>query len=162
MTDSAEPAPEAAPLFRQEALEYHNAAESEGHVLRVSPRWIQWVYPLLLLVLAASFLYAAIGSTYEYAAGPALIRLEGRTELTARVAGTVSEVLARPGEHVQRGQLLVRFYLAAASHLGTVDGRWPVVACHHHWVATGDRERAGEQQMERSSGHERLLCTLGR
>jgi membrane fusion protein (multidrug efflux system) len=98
-------------LFREQAMEYHRAGlTGEGDVLRVDPRWMRWTYRLLLLVVVAGLLFAVLGKIREYAAGPAVVRLGGRTDLTATADGTVTQVLARPGERVVRGKLLVRFY----------------------------------------------------
>jgi membrane fusion protein (multidrug efflux system) len=50
------------------------------------------------------------GRVSEYASGPAVLRIAGHTELTARAEGTVEEVRVLPGERVGEGQVLVRFY----------------------------------------------------
>jgi membrane fusion protein (multidrug efflux system) len=99
-------------IFREEALQYHVAYRAEGDLLRISPAWTRWAYWLLVGVLGAGALYSIFGTVYEYASGPAVVRLEDRTDLTARSAGTVSDVLVHPGQHVVQGDLLVRFYLA--------------------------------------------------
>jgi membrane fusion protein (multidrug efflux system) len=100
-------------LFREEAVQHHNAYRAQGDLLRISPRWATWAYWLLVAVMATGAVYAVIGTVYEYASGPAVVRMEGRTNLTAKSAGTVAAVLARPGERVVQGDLLVRFYEAA-------------------------------------------------
>jgi membrane fusion protein (multidrug efflux system) len=51
-----------------------------------------------------------LGTVHEYASGPAIIRVEGRAELTARAAGTVSSVNVQPGQRVTADQVLVTFY----------------------------------------------------
>jgi membrane fusion protein (multidrug efflux system) len=99
-------------IFREEALAHHAQYPARGDVLRISPRWTRWAYGVLLLVLVAGLAYAALGTVHEYATGPAVVRVEGRRDLTAKAPGTVSEVLARPGQRVKRGDVLVRFYLA--------------------------------------------------
>ncbi len=99
-------------IFREEALRYHGEYRSAGAVLRISPGWVSWFYWLLVLVLVSGGLYAIFGTVHEYATGPAVVRIEGRVDVTARTAGTVSEVLVKPGQRVGQGDLLVGFYLA--------------------------------------------------
>ncbi|HVR98423.1 MAG TPA: HlyD family efflux transporter periplasmic adaptor subunit [Thermoanaerobaculia bacterium] len=101
-------------LFREQAVEHHrDGLSGEGDLLRADPGWMRWTFRLLVAVVVAGLLFAVLGKIREYAAGPAVIRLGGRTDLTANAAGTVTQVLARPGERVARGRLLVRFYGAA-------------------------------------------------
>ncbi len=98
-------------LFREQAIEHHrDGLSGEGDLLRADPGWMQWTFRLLVAVVAAGLLFVVLGKIREYASGPAVIRLGGRTDLTANAAGTVTQVLARPGERVARGRLLVRFY----------------------------------------------------
>jgi membrane fusion protein (multidrug efflux system) len=60
-------------------------------------------------------IYAVFGQVNEYAAGPAIIRLGERADLTSITAGTVVNVLVRAGEAVKAGQILVQFYSAQES-----------------------------------------------
>jgi membrane fusion protein (multidrug efflux system) len=99
-------------IFRKEALEAQNEYRGAGDILRLSPAWTRWSYWLLLGVLIAGFVYSVIGTVGEYASGPAIVRVEGRSELTARAAGTVAEVLVQPGQRVEAGRMLVTFYSA--------------------------------------------------
>src|SRR5262249_37984843 len=84
--------------------------QSEGDLLRISPSWTRWAYWLLVLVLVAGLLYAVLGTIDEYASGPAVVRVEGRTDITATTAGVVEAVLAQPGQRVTAEQALVRLY----------------------------------------------------
>ncbi len=103
---SAEPG-----LFRAEALEHHHRGlPDQGNVLEISPIWTRWVYRLLVAVFAAAVLYAVWGTVDEYAEGIAVVRAEGRSDVTAPVAGTVSTLEVRPGQRVAAGELLVRLY----------------------------------------------------
>jgi membrane fusion protein (multidrug efflux system) len=97
-------------LFREEALEEYARGRDVGSPLRLSPRWAAWTWRILLLLFAGGLAFAAFGRVSEYAAGPAVLRIVGHTELTARTDGTVEEVLVLPGERVREGQVLVRFY----------------------------------------------------
>jgi membrane fusion protein (multidrug efflux system) len=98
-------------LFREQALRIHQEGiRIEGDLLRADPRWMQWTYRLLLAVLVATLLFSVLGTVHEYASGPAVVRLGGRTDLRATAAGTVSEVGVVRGEPVAAGQVLVRLH----------------------------------------------------
>jgi membrane fusion protein (multidrug efflux system) len=105
--------PTASDLFRAEALEEYAVGRDEGSLLRISPRWTDWTYPVLLVLFFAALLAAVFGKISEYATGAAIVRMSGHAELTARAAGTVEEVLVTPGERVTEEQTLVRFYSGA-------------------------------------------------
>jgi membrane fusion protein, multidrug efflux system len=113
----------AAALFREEAVEYHQVGlRSEGDVLRVDPGWMRWTYRLLLAVLVGGLLFSLLAWVREYASGPAVVRLGGRTDLTATVDGTVTQVDVTPGTAVTPGRLLVRFYgVREANELAQID-----------------------------------------
>ena len=97
-------------IFRREALEHRlRGFGDHGEVLQISPRWTRWAYRLLLAVFATAVLYMVTGSIDEYVAGPAVVRLEGRNEITATLPGTVTSVAVEAGQRVAAGQLLARF-----------------------------------------------------
>jgi membrane fusion protein (multidrug efflux system) len=100
-------------LFRAEALSYHDEGyRGSGNVLRISPEWIPAAYWLLLLVVGTGAAYGAFGTLTEYATGPAVIRVEGRTRVTAPSASTVATVDVEPGQRVAAGGVLVTLYQA--------------------------------------------------
>ena len=113
----------AAALFREEAVEHHNVGmRGEGDVLRVDPGWMRWTFRLLVTVLVAGLLFTLVAQVHDYAAGPAVVRLGGRSDLTATADGTVSQVAVATGEKVDAGRLLVRFYGAReAAELARLD-----------------------------------------
>ncbi|RKH13172.1 HlyD family efflux transporter periplasmic adaptor subunit [Corallococcus sp. CA047B] len=95
-------------IFRKEALDYYQLhRRHEGDVLRVAPRWTRWSYPLLMALVAVVLVFCSLGSVSEYAAGPALIRVERRVRLTAPETSVVTSVAVRPGQHVTPGQVLM-------------------------------------------------------
>ncbi len=96
--------------FRQEALEAYTSWQRPGDVVRVSPRWVDRVYALLVSACVAAFVYAAVGTVNEYSSGLAVVRMAGRAEITASVAGTIASVLVVPGQRVRAGQVLVELY----------------------------------------------------
>jgi multidrug efflux pump subunit AcrA (membrane-fusion protein) len=123
LADSASDGLAAAALFREEAVEHHNVGmRGEGDVLRVDPGWMRWTFRLLVTVLVAGLLFTLIAQVHDYASGPAVVRLGGRSDLTATADGTVSQVAVAPGERVDAGRLLVRFYGAReAAELARID-----------------------------------------
>jgi multidrug resistance efflux pump len=73
-------------------------------------------------VLVAGLLFTLVARVHDYAEGPAVVRMGGRNDLTATADGTVSQVLSAPGERVEAGHLLVRFYGAReAAELQRID-----------------------------------------
>jgi len=97
-------------IFRAEALEYHfRGSRTHGDLLRLSPRWMNWTYWLLLTVLAAGSIYVIFGSANEYATGAAVIRDERRTVVSTIAGGLITDIAVQPGQHVEADQLLLRF-----------------------------------------------------
>ena len=104
-------ATEAGEVFRREALEHHNRGfDDQGNLLELSPSWTPWAYRLLLMVFVAAILYTVFGTVTEFATGVAVVRVDNRTEISATLAGTVTAVEVAPGDVVEAGQLLARFY----------------------------------------------------
>ncbi len=100
-----------AELFREEAVaEYTRGFGERGSPLELAPGWTRWTWPLLMAGLAALVLFAALARVHEVADGPAVVRIGGRTDVTAVAAGVVGAVAVRPGQAVGRGDLLVRLH----------------------------------------------------
>lgn len=97
-------------IFRAEAVEAHLQKRVRGDVVRVTPAWIEWTYLLLIAMLIAGAAYLAFGSVNRYSSGAAVVQLNGRTDVTANVSGTVVSVDVQPKDHVEAGQVLVRLY----------------------------------------------------
>jgi membrane fusion protein (multidrug efflux system) len=98
----------ASDIFREEALKHHLSGTEHGDVLRLSPDWINSTYWIIVATALASLVYVAVGRIDEYATGIGVVRLEGRLEVTATTAGTVSRIEAEPGRPVRAGDPLVR------------------------------------------------------
>jgi membrane fusion protein (multidrug efflux system) len=115
-----------ADIFRDEALEHHAAAGvREGDWLRLSPKWMTSTLWLLVGLVVAFLGFAAVSTIGEYSTGPAVVRLAGRTEVTASQAGPVTAVEVRPGDRVSAGQVLVRFQNAReAAELARIEREW--------------------------------------
>jgi membrane fusion protein (multidrug efflux system) len=97
-------------IFREEALRHHEGTQQDGDVLRISPSWTRWTYWSVLGLLLAALAYSLLGTLPEYASGPALVKVDGQSQLTVDLPGIVSSVEVRPGQRVEPGQALVRFH----------------------------------------------------
>lgn len=98
-----------AQLFREQALQARERGASEGALLRLSPEWVSLTYWCTVAAFVAALVYCAVGTLHEYATGPAVVWISGRTHVTATVPGTVSSIDVKPGQKVETGQILVRF-----------------------------------------------------
>lgn len=100
-------------LFRAQAVQHAaSAGRMEGDILRLSPRWTRWAYWVLAAAFAFGLLYCVFGTMHEYATGPAVVWVTGRTELTSPVSSTVRSIDVHPGQRVEPGAVLVRFHAA--------------------------------------------------
>lgn len=102
-------------LFRPEAVDALSRAGERPSLLRIAPTWTRWTFVIVLAACASALVYSFVGTIDEYAVGPALIRADGRREVTAAASGIVAMVDVRPGEHVTQGHLLIRLHDASES-----------------------------------------------
>jgi membrane fusion protein, multidrug efflux system len=98
------------PLFRDEAIAHQRSRGLQAELLAIDARSTAWGFRLLCAGLIASVAFLALGRLDEYASGPAVVQLEGRTTLTASFAGLVTKVAVKPGDRVEAGDELVRFH----------------------------------------------------
>jgi biotin carboxyl carrier protein len=96
-------------IFRREALEQYQHTDEQRDPLMLSPAWTRWTYWLLLSGLVGALVFSLLFEVHEYASGPAVVWMGGRTDVTATAAGTVRSVEVRAGQPVAAGQVLVRF-----------------------------------------------------
>ncbi|RKH54328.1 efflux RND transporter periplasmic adaptor subunit [Corallococcus llansteffanensis] len=95
-------------IFRKEALDYFQQhRRKEGDVLRLAPPWTKWAYGALMSMLAVGLLVCTLGEVSEYASGPALIRVERRTDITTPTGGVVATVDVQPGQRVAADHVLM-------------------------------------------------------
>ena len=97
-------------LFRRQALTYHAGGLSgqRSRPLEISPSWVGRAFAVLVVLVVTAVAFLSLAHIDQYASGPAVVRADGRTDVTARLAGTVSEVAVAPGQPVAAGDLLVR------------------------------------------------------
>lgn len=95
--------------FRVEALRANRGVDRPGDVVRITGAWVRVTYWMIVSFVFVGVCYLVFGRINRYSAGPAVIRLHERVELTAQVGGALAEVLIEPGQAVERDELLVRF-----------------------------------------------------
>jgi membrane fusion protein (multidrug efflux system) len=98
------------PLFRAEALEHHAGRREDGDVLRFGKTWAHAIYQLVLAAAVGCFVFVSFFAIDEYANGPAVVRVDGRTVISATAPGTIEAIHARPGELVHTGSVLVAMH----------------------------------------------------
>lgn len=94
-------------LFRKKALEAQGTPRW-GEVVRVSPGWLSFAYWLLVLLLAGSVVFIALGTVATYSSGPAVIRSNAITPVSARTAGNIAIVEVQPGDRAEPGTVIAR------------------------------------------------------
>jgi biotin carboxyl carrier protein len=94
-------------LFRSRALQHAGQVSERADVLRLSPTWTRWAYWLIVLGAVGAVAYFGLARVDEWAQGPALIRVQGTSELTATLPGTVAHIAVEPGDQVEQGALLI-------------------------------------------------------
>jgi multidrug efflux pump subunit AcrA (membrane-fusion protein) len=98
-------------VFRQEAVEaLETPDEVQGAPLHLLPGWTKAAYWFVVAVVFGALVYSSLGFVSDYAEGPAVVRVEGRLDLTTSTGGTAMEVLVQQGDHVRENQALVHFY----------------------------------------------------
>jgi multidrug efflux pump subunit AcrA (membrane-fusion protein) len=113
MSAAPDPAARERPeLFRPEAFAAYQNTGRSGAPLRLSSRLIDRAYWLLVLVAVAGAAFVLFARVGDYAHGPAVVRVDGRLDLTTPLGGVVTRVDVKPGDRVATGLPLVRFHSA--------------------------------------------------
>lgn len=94
-------------LFRKEALEFQNSAESEGKLLRKIPLWLAWSPCFALLFVAVGFAYIFLARVSKVVTGPAVIRTSDTFTIASLRGGVVAALSIKPGDRVIPGELLM-------------------------------------------------------
>lgn len=96
--------------YRAEAVAAYTQRRDRGEVVRLESPWIGWSYRGLVLLMLVGLAYVSLVQVGDHARGPALVRLGGRTEISAVMGGSVVEIMVRSGDEVTVGQPLVRLH----------------------------------------------------
>ena len=98
-------------VFRRAALDHHSrGSERDGRPLELRPVWLDRVYSLLLALVVTALAFVLFGRHSEYAAGPAVVRVDQGLDVTSPIAGTAVGIEVAVGDQVAASQLLVRLY----------------------------------------------------
>lgn len=98
-----------AELFRREAIEAQAHGFSErGRVLQNTGGWTEWTWMVLLTGFVTAGLFLLLGRMHDYAAGPAVIRVGQRVDVSAPADAAVVRIDVEPLEQVVAGQPLLR------------------------------------------------------
>lgn len=97
-------------IYRKEALDELVKPVEDTYILDLAPGWTRWTYWLVVTICSAALTYAFFGRIDEYTTGTAILRQDGRAEVTARTAGIVDKILVRPGQRVRAGEELMRLH----------------------------------------------------
>ncbi|HEU0036515.1 MAG TPA: HlyD family efflux transporter periplasmic adaptor subunit [Kofleriaceae bacterium] len=97
-------------VFRQEAIDHLVRRGQRGDVVRVHPGWVHAAYWLVVLFVLGAGGFIAFAQVHQYAEGPAVVRVTGRTDITALEGGTITALEVTPGQEVKEGQVLARLH----------------------------------------------------
>ncbi len=96
-------------LFRTEALEHRDRGlATRSEPLRIAPPWLGKAYRAVQVACLAGLLALPFAGSSEFAVGPAVVRLQQRTEVRARAAGVLEALSVSSGDPVRRGQEIGR------------------------------------------------------
>jgi len=97
-------------VFRAEALSHAERRGNEGRPLRLTRAWVDHTFWLLAALAGFGLWFCALSDIGEHAQGPALVRVEGRTAVTATTAGVIAAIEVEPGTAVRAGDVLMRIH----------------------------------------------------
>ena len=97
-------------LFRAAAVEARARRARDGDILRIDARWPRVAYWMAVAAAGVALGFIAVVPVSEYAAGPAVVRFDGRRVIPATAAGTVEELTVQPGQRVAENETLLRLH----------------------------------------------------
>lgn len=100
-------------IYREQAVEAYGEGDSEGQVIRISPRWMDRIFWVLLFSIVGAFAFAALVDVPTYSEGPAVVQLGKDVEVAAATSGHLTRMLVEPGATVRAGDPLMYLFDAA-------------------------------------------------
>ena len=97
-------------MYRQEAIVHFVRQGQRGDVVRVHPAWVHAAYWMVVASIAAIIGFAAVVEVHQYAEGPAVVRVTGRSDVTAYEGGTITSLEVAMNQEVAEGQVLARLH----------------------------------------------------
>lgn len=111
LLEQVQPTLDPAKVFREEALQYYTAEQSEeGEILHSAPFWLKQTHWLTIGLLLLGFLCMVLTKVHQQADGLAVVKALHKITATASSAGLIRSVVVAQGDHVRAGDLLVQFY----------------------------------------------------
>ena len=96
-------------LFLSEALNHHlKSVEQDGSLLYSMPGWLRRSHLAIVGLILCGIVFMTVVRVHETVSGPAFVRGHGPVRLSASRPGVVKSVMARTGQHVRAGQVLMR------------------------------------------------------
>src|SRR5579859_1108183 len=83
-------------MFRQEAIDALDKPKLEGAPLHLLPVWTKVAYWFVVALVIGAVVYSSLASVNDYAQGPAVVRVNGRLDLTTSTGGTAMDVPVKP------------------------------------------------------------------
>lgn len=102
-------------VFNEDAIAQFSQRHEHGDVVRVTPAWVGSLLWVLLALVVATVAYLCLGTIDEYSAGPAVVRYDGRVEVTVTRPGVLETVLVNPGDRVKAGTVVARLEARTAT-----------------------------------------------
>lgn len=97
-------------MFRQQAIEHMIRRGHHGDVVRVHPAWINGAFWVVVATVLAAAGFAAVAQVHQYAEGPSVVRVTGRSDLVAYDGGSVTSIEVTPGQPITKDQVLLRLH----------------------------------------------------
>ena len=96
-------------VFSREAVEARGQRGQYGALINVAPPWVPWCYRGMMALVVAVLAYLYIGTVDQHSTGRAVIRMSGRIEVAAPLAGAITSIRVAPGQRVVAGEVLASY-----------------------------------------------------
>ncbi len=115
--------PKGIQIFRPEAIAHRDEPGANRRLLRIEDDWAHSFFWLVLFAAVLMTGFACAFRVFEYASGPAVVRLRGARTITVTRGGIVDSVVVEPGQAVSADAPLLRLHDAEeVAELSRIDG----------------------------------------